>query len=90
MNTSKTKIVVFRKQGRLLPNDQWSYDGQNIEVVTIFNYFGTIFNYTGNFALYQKHLASYYLKALNLFLYKCKVVDINLKFCVKCLIHLSA
>jgi hypothetical protein len=45
----KTKIVVFRKRGRIFINKKWTCNGQTIEVVDHFNYLGTVFIYTGNF-----------------------------------------
>lgn len=79
VNNSKTKIVVFRKRGGLLPNEVWSYNGHNIEVVNDFNYLGTVFNYTGNFALNQEHLHGKALKALNTLLFNCKKFDLKPK-----------
>lgn len=64
--------MVFRKRGGLLPNENWTYDGNNIEVVKNFNYLGTVFNYTGNFDLNQEHLASKAVKTLNILLIKLK------------------
>jgi hypothetical protein len=68
VNTDKTKIVVFRKRGRVLENEFWSYNGNNIEVVNDFNYLGTIFKYTGNFTLNQEYVTGKALKALNVLL----------------------
>ena len=56
--------MVFRKRGRVLPNEKWSYNGNLLETVDNFNYLGTIFNYTGNFAMNQEHLIGKSLKAL--------------------------
>lgn len=63
VNTSKTKVMVFRKRGRLQPTEHWTYNGQIIEVVNDFNYLGTVFNYTGNFNLNQEYLVGKALKA---------------------------
>ena len=41
VNTDKTKILVFRKRGRLKDNGVWTYDGAKLEVVNDFNYLGT-------------------------------------------------
>ena len=40
VNTEKTKIVVFRKGGKLSKDDKWSFNGYNIQVVNIFKYLG--------------------------------------------------
>ena len=42
VNTSKTKIVAFRKMGRPTESEKWIYAGQNIEVVDNFNYLGVV------------------------------------------------
>ena len=64
----KTKFVVFRKRGGLIPGEKWTYNDNNIEVVNNFNYLGSVFNYTGSFNLNQEHLASKPVKALNMLL----------------------
>jgi len=79
VNINKTKIMVFRKRGRLLPSEHWTYNGQPIEVVNDFNYLGTVFNYTGNFSLNQEYLAGKALKALNILFIKCKEFDLKPK-----------
>ena len=37
VNIDKTKIVVFRKRGHLLPTEKWFYNGQALEVVDNIN-----------------------------------------------------
>ena len=82
VNTSKTKIMVFRKRGRTRQNEAWTYNGHSIEVVDNFNYLGTVINYTGSFTLNQEHLVGKALKAMNTLLYKCKEYDLKPKiFC---------
>ena len=75
VNITKTKIMVSRKRGRLLPSEHWTYNGQPIEVVNDFNYLGSVSNYTGNFSLNQEYLAGKALKALNILFIKCKEFD---------------
>ncbi|XP_052255506.1 uncharacterized protein LOC127861165 [Dreissena polymorpha] len=79
VNTSKTKIMVFRKRGRLRQNEAWTYDGQIIETVDNFNYLGTVIHYTGSFTFNQEHLVGKALKAMNTLLYKCKMYDLKPK-----------
>ena len=43
VNILKTKIMVFRKGGRLSKNDKWTFQGNNIEVVSFFKYLGIYF-----------------------------------------------
>ncbi|KAH3788003.1 hypothetical protein DPMN_166131 [Dreissena polymorpha] len=79
VNTSKTKIIVFRKRGGLRHTGSWTYNGENIEVVSDFNYLGKVFNYTGKFILNQEHLVGKALKAMNVLLCKCKEFDLRPK-----------
>jgi len=77
VNTSKTKIMVFRKRGRIRRDEIWTYNGETIEVVDNFNYLGTVINYTGSFILNQEQLVGKALKAMNTLLYKCKQYDLK-------------
>ena len=70
VNTVKTKIVVFRKRGRLYANEHWIYNDIGLEVVNDFNYLGVVFNYTGSFAMNQQTLSGKALKAMNVLLQK--------------------
>ena len=79
VNTSKTKIMVFRKRGALLANEKWTYNSQPIEVVDDFNYLGTVLNYTGNFCKNIEHLNGKALKALNVLFCKCDDFDLSPK-----------
>jgi len=79
VNTEKTKITVFRKRGGLLPNEKWTYNGHDIQVVNDFNYLGVVFNYTGSFTLNQEHLTGKALKAMNILLSKCNDYDLKPK-----------
>ena len=76
VNTSKTKIVVFRKKGRIRPNECWTF---NNEVIDNFNYLGIVFNYNGNFATNNEFLIGKALKAMNTLLYNCKKVPVKPK-----------
>ena len=40
VNTSKTKIVVFRKGGFLAANEVWRYGDKEVEVVNSYKYLG--------------------------------------------------
>ena len=65
VNTEKTKVVVFRKRGRVRENEKWEYDKCALEVADDFNYLGVVFNYTGSFCLNQQTVCGKALKALN-------------------------
>ena len=43
VNKDKTKIMVFRKGGFLGKNDNWTMDGDILEVVNEYNYLGFVF-----------------------------------------------
>ena len=79
VNAEKTKIMVFRKRGRLLWGEHWTYNNQEIEVVDEFNYLGTIFKYTGNFSSNTEYIVGKALKALNVLLVNCKKLPLKPK-----------
>ena len=64
VNVEKTKIIIFRKGGRLSMNDFWFNGDFLIEVVDSFQYLGLILSYTGKFLCAQKDLASRGLRAM--------------------------
>ncbi len=64
VNIDKTKIVVFKKGGRIGRNEQWKYKGRNIDVVNCFKYLGIVFAKSGKFNIAQKTLAEQATKGL--------------------------
>ena len=48
VNKSKTKIVIFRKRGRLPANLQFNYKGSKIDIVNKFCYLGIVFTSGGS------------------------------------------
>ena len=75
VNTSKTKVVVFRNGGNVI--EDWMFNGQKLSVVDCFNYLGLTFNYNGNFKLSQKVIAAQGRKALFCVLKSLKDVPLN-------------
>ena len=72
VNIDKTKILVFRKGGRLPGNLQFKYNGNIIEIVNKFCYLGIVFTSGGSSFETQKTLSGQALKAiftLNKYLY---------------------
>jgi hypothetical protein len=51
VNMSKTKIIVFRRGGRLSQFEKWTYGGKQLEVVSKYNYLG--FTLTSNLSFNQ-------------------------------------
>lgn len=80
VNTLKTKILIFRKGGRLRANLQFKYGENNIEIVNRFVYLGTVFTTSGCFADAQNTFAGQGLKAIfkmNEYLYR--FTDVSVK-----------
>ena len=55
VNEAKTKIMVFRKRGKLKDDERWYYNGTLLDVTDDFNYLDCIFHYTGRFASHVEH-----------------------------------
>ncbi|XP_053383523.1 uncharacterized protein LOC123541356 [Mercenaria mercenaria] len=64
VNIDKTKIMVFRKGGRLARNEEWTYNGQKIDIVDSFNYLGFVLSTGGSFRKGLETLAAKSLKAM--------------------------
>lgn len=78
VNTSKTKVMVFRRRGPSLNNEKWTFNGEQLDTVENFNYLGIVFNYTGSFSLNAESLAAGKgLKALNDLMNNLKNLDIK-------------
>ena len=72
VNTAKTKIMVFRKGGRLPDNLHFLYNNSPIEIVKQFCYLGVVFTTGGSSFKTQKTLSGQALKSiftLNKYLY---------------------
>ncbi|XP_063420573.1 uncharacterized protein LOC134705786 [Mytilus trossulus] len=57
VNIAKTKIVVFRKGGKIHDNEKWYYNNQEIEVVDKFSYLGILLNFNGKYNVLQQKLS---------------------------------
>ena len=64
MNIEKTKIVIFRKGGKLGVNDRWFYNGSQTGVTKHFTYLEMVFSSGGSFSENQKKLARQAQKAI--------------------------
>ena len=72
LNVDKTKIVIFRNGGNIKENENWVYDGKEIQIVNQFSYLGMLFNYNGKFNETQKYIADQGRKAYFAILSKLK------------------
>ena len=48
VNTDKSKVMIFRKGGRLSKLDKWYYGDEELEIVKEFTYLGIVFSTTGS------------------------------------------
>ena len=64
VNTRKTKIVVFRKGGRISKACSWHYGETPLEVVSIFKYLGLFISAGGSFSHHVKETVNSAKRAL--------------------------
>ena len=78
VNTEKTKVLIFRKSGRLRRNTTFTFNGKNIEIVSKFNYLGVTFSTRGSFMDTHNALAGQATKAIyKMKSYLCKYTDLS-------------
>jgi exonuclease III len=73
VNPTKTKVMIFRRGGRVPENCNFMYKGSIIEIVSKFTYLGIVFTTGGSFAEAQKTIAGQAMKAIfqmNKYLYR--------------------
>ena len=83
VNIDKSKVLVFRKGGRLAGIEQWHVGGKKLEVVTEYNYLGFLFSTKFNTNVMLKQLSS---KAKSAF---CRIIRLsknlnNMSYTVLC------
>ena len=64
INTSKTKVIVFRRSGIMKKDEEWFYAGERLDNVDAINYLGIVLKYTGVFNMTQRTLAAQARKAI--------------------------
>ena len=62
VNKKKTKIMIIQNTGKI-PAGDFTYEGQNLEVVECYKYLGTMISRTGSFKLNHAYLKNKGLKA---------------------------
>ena len=56
VNLDKSKIIVFRKGGRLSKHEHWCYNNSKVEIVNSYNYLGVNFTTKMNFTNFSTSL----------------------------------
>ena len=56
VNTRKTKVMIFRKGGKMSQRDKWTYGGNDLEVVPAFKYLGIYLTPSGSFTRCTREL----------------------------------
>ena len=75
INITKTKVMVFSKNGRRSKNLRFTYDGQIVEIVDEFKYLGVIFKSNGRFISAIKLLHEQARKAMYGIISKARTTD---------------
>jgi hypothetical protein len=65
INVTKTKIVVFKKGGKLSRDEKWRLGGEEIEIVNKIKYLGVVINSRGTWDKERKQVAIRGKSALN-------------------------
>ena len=79
VNTSKTKIVVFRSSWRVYDKESWTFNDDTIEVVDSFRYLGLVLKYNGKFHTTQTMLAAQAQKAMYCLMKTVKETHFNIQ-----------
>ena len=65
VNITKTKVVVFRKGGKLSKHDQFYYKNSKLEIVGNYIYLGVPFSSSGSFSTARKHFSTKSVSAIH-------------------------
>ncbi|KAL1448382.1 hypothetical protein WDU94_001910 [Cyamophila willieti] len=58
VNIDKSKVVVFRRGGKLSHHDQFYYGTNRLDIVKTYTYLGVVFSSSGCFRLHMEHALS--------------------------------
>ena len=64
VNINKTKIVIFRRGGKIAKQEKWVYNGKVVEIVSSFKYVGCEITSSGSFTMCIKNLVQSARRAL--------------------------
>ena len=64
VNINKTKIVIFRRGGKIAKQEKWVYNGKIVEIVSSFKYVGCELTSSGSFSNCIKNLVQSARRAL--------------------------
>ena len=81
VNLCKTKIVFFRRGGKLKRSEKWYYNGKKINVVNSYKYSGIIFSTKLKWTLAKETLAAQARKVIGLIFryhYQCGYLPVPL------------
>lgn len=76
VNVAKSKIVIFRKGGKVKNDEKWVFRNENLEIVNNFTYLGIVFNFNNKLLKAEKQPAMQARK--NTFLMKKNVKNMYL------------
>lgn len=65
VNIAKTKVMIFRKGGKLSRYDRFFYQNHNLEIVSKYTYLGVPFTSTGSFCAAKKHFSDKSISAVH-------------------------
>ena len=85
---NKSKIIVFRKGGKVKPEERWTYQEKELEIVDCFNYLGVCFNYNGKYNIAQKVIGNQGKKAMAALFDKTRHYFLNAETILSFLIHI--
>lgn len=65
VNINKTKVMVFRKGGKLSKHDKFYYENNKLEIVSNYIYLGVPFSSSGSFSTARKHFSDKAVSAIH-------------------------
>jgi len=79
VNLSKTKVIVFSRNNRLRFTQQFSYDGQSLNIADQYTYLGIVFQKNGNFFKAKAQLRDQAQRAMFGLIKKCQTLNLPIR-----------